>query len=416
MLDDLRGFIEAVEQLGECKRVENADWNLEIGSIAEVAGEMPNQPMLLFDPIKGYPKGYRIITNAFATPRRMALAMDFPEMTSEEELVRYWRKRLQEDLKPVPPIEVKTGPVMENVLTGDEVDLFKFPVPKWHKLDGGRYIGTGDTVIMRDPDEGWINLGVFRTQIHDKKTATIYISPGHHGRIIREKYWAMGKPCPVVVTCGQAPIVFFAAGAPSAWGSSEYDYAGWLRNKPVEVVKGIVTGLPIPATAEIALEGEIVPPEVESRDEGPFGEWTGYYASNIRPEAACRVKAILHRNNPIILACPPFMNLRASQGGNMRKVAELWNELESLVPGIKKVWALEDAKGLYIPVVSVKQMYPGHAKQVGLAVTSSRAAAYHGRFVIVVDDDIDPNKTSEVLWALATRCDPATALEIVTGC
>ena len=110
------------------------------------------------------------------------------------------------------------------------------------------------------------------------------------------------------------------------------------------------------------------------------------------------------------------MNLRASQGGNMRKVAELWNELESLVPGIKKVWALEDAKGLYIPVVSVKQMYPGHAKQVGLAVTSSRAAAYHGRFVIVVDDDIDPNKTSEVLWALATRCDPATALEIVTGC
>ncbi len=100
----------------------------------------------------------------------------------------------------------------------------------------------------------------------------------------------------------------------------------------------------------------------------------------------------------------------------MRKVASLWNELDQVAPGIRKVWAFEVPHSLYFPVISIRQMYPGHAKQVALAVASSRAAAYHGRFVIVVDEDVDPFRTHEVLWVLATRCDPATSIDIVRGC
>lgn len=418
MVTDLRDFIKGVERLGECRVVEGADWDVEIGSISEVVGATPEPPMLIFDSIKGYPKGFRVATLTLGTVKRFALAFGFPEMSDTKELVCYWREKMREGVKPLPPVEVKTGPVKENVLIGDEVDLYKFPVPKWHKADGGRYIGTGDVVIMRDPDEGWVNLGTYRTQIHkqDKTKAMIWVSPGHHARLIREKYWAKGKACPTAVVCGSEPLLFWVAQKQEPWGSCEYNFAGWLKNKPVEVVKGVVTDLPIPAAAEIVLEGEVMPPEVDSAEEGPFGEWTGYYASNVRTEATFRVKAVLHRNDPIILGCPPLMNYRASYGGSLRKASMLWDELDRIVPGVEGVWAPEDGRGLNIPVISLRQMYPGHAKQTALAVAASKTAGFEGRFIIVVDDDIDPFNISEVLWALATRCDPETQIDIMRGC
>jgi 4-hydroxy-3-polyprenylbenzoate decarboxylase len=416
MVYDLREFIKTVEEMGECKRVENAEVDVEIGSITEVVQARPNPPMLLFDSIKGYSKGYRVVTGAVATPNRIALALG-PD-AAQQKLVDYFRNRLRKGVNPIAPVEVETGPIKENVHVGKDVNLLSFPAPKWHSLDGGRYIGTGDVVITRDPDEGWVNLGTFRVQVHDKTTATIYISPGKQSNIIRKKYWEKGEACPAVVVCGQDPVLFFAAALQSTWGNSEYDYAGWLRNKPVEVTKGVTTDLPIPAAAEIALEGEIVPPEVEIRTEGPFGEWTGYYASGAKPESAFRIKAILHRNDPIIFGIPPIMKFSSSYSVIVaERLAVLWNELDRIVPGIKGVGAVEEGRGLYMPAISIKQMYPGHAKQTGLAAVSSRILGYHyGRFVIVVDDDIDPSSTSDVLWAIATRCDPLTSVDIVRGC
>lgn len=416
MVNDLREFIKGVEECGELKLVENADWDLEIGSLSEVVGATPNPPMLLFDSIKGYPKGYRIVTAVLGTVRRFALALGFPEMHDERTMVEYWRAKLREEVKPIPPVEVERGPIQENVQVGDEVDLWKFPSPKWHALDGGRYIGTGDAVITKDPEEGWIDAGAFRVQVQDRDTATIWMSGGKDADIIRHKYWDKGQACPAVVVPGIDPLLFLVAGMRLPWGLSELDYAGGMRGKPIEVIKGRITGLPIPAAAEIALEGEIVPPEVELRDEGPFGEWPGYYASSVKPQAAFKVKAVYHRNNPIILGCPPLMGYRSSYGGSLRRAALLWNELDGVVPGVKGVWLLEEAKGTYMLVISIKQMYPGHAKQAGLAASAGLTAGYHGRYIIVVDDDIDPFSTAEVLWAMSTRCDPETQIDIVRGC
>jgi UbiD family decarboxylase len=174
MFDDLREFIKRADELGQVNRIEGADWNLEIGSITELQQSVPNAPMLLFDKIKGYKPGYRIVTDYINTELLTDLAMGFPLEAKGIDLVRNWRDKFKDGVNPVRPVEMKDGPVMENIHTGDDVDLFEFPTPKWHEIDGGRYIGTGDLVIQKDPDTGWVNLGTYRVQIHDKTTLFIF--------------------------------------------------------------------------------------------------------------------------------------------------------------------------------------------------------------------------------------------------
>ncbi|MFC2002624.1 UbiD family decarboxylase, partial [Chloroflexota bacterium] len=372
----------------------------------------PNSPLFIFDKMKGYEAGYRVVTNLFATHRRIALALGLPLEARGIELVRAMRGKTSAGIKLLPPVEVETGPVKENLLTGADIDLFKFPTPKWNELDGGRYIGTGSMGIMRDPDGGWVNLGIYRVQIHDKSTATIVTVPGHDGEIIKRKYWDRGQSCPVVITCGQDPMLWCAAGWEAPWGLSEYDMAGWWRNKPVEVTRGVTTDLPIPATAEIAIEGEVVLPGGETRVEGPFGEWSGYYARGEVPEPVLRVTSILHRNNPIIQGNPPS---RFNADWRMlRRAAMIWDELDRQVPGVVGVWMVEEASSFGMVVISLKQQYPGHAKQAALVAAGSRLGA-RATFVMVVDEDIDPSNTSELLWALGTRVDPETSIDVIGG-
>lgn len=416
LFNDLREFIKEVEHIGEYKVVKGADWNLEIGAISELEAKSKTSSLLMFDEIKSYPAGYRVAVNLFTTPRRIALGLNLPLDARKMELVRAFKEREKNGVKLIPPKEVKNAPLWENVHTGNDIDLFEFPTPKWHELDGGRYIGTGSMTIIRDPDEGWVNLATQRVEVQDKNTATIYMAAGRHPMIIRQKYWDRGMSCPVAVACGQEPLLWSVATRRIPWGVSEYDFAGGLRGEPVEVMRGPVTGLPLPATAEIVLEGEIVPPEVETRPEGPFGEWLGYYASGERPEPAFRVKAILHRNNPIIQGNPPSVLPPIYQlGWHIQRAAILWNELDRQVPGVKGVWMIDEDACQNLPVISIKQEYEGHAAQAamvaaGCAEIGPWAAC---RYIIIVDDDIDPTNVSEVLWALCTRSDPDSCIDIV---
>lgn len=417
MFDDLRSFIKAAEERGECRVLEGADWNLEMGTLADALLADPNSPIIVFDAIKDYPRGYRVTTNLFSTSRRRALAIGLPAEAKGLELVQAWRQKTRGGFKPVKPVEVKTGPVMENVHRGDAVNLWKFPVPKWHELDGGRYIGTGTMTITRDPDEGWVNLGTYRVQVHDETTATIYMSPGRHADIMRRKYWSKGQACPAVVTCGQEPLLWAMSQSLSVpLRVSEYDYSGWLKGEPIKVVKGVVTDLPIPATAEIALEGEILPPEVETRIEGPFGEWPRHYGSGARPEPAFKVKAVLHRNDPIIQGNPPFWLSSESLGLSITQAAAVWDELDRQLPGIAGVGVIEQAPAHTMVVIAIDQKYAGHAKQAAMIAAGSRTIGYMCRFVILVDSDIDPTNLQEVLVSLGSRCEPEESIEIIRGC
>lgn len=413
MFDDLRGLIEALDQRGQLMRVEGADWDLEVGAISYLIAERRG-PGLLFDKIKGYPEGYRVVTDVLHTKVGQRIGFGLPEDLGNIEVVQYWRDKWAR-YKPVPPVEVNSGPVMENALVDDEVDILKFPVPKWHESDGGRYIGTGVVTITKDPDEGWVNCGTYRVMVHDKKTLAFYVSPGKHATIMRKKYWARGENCPVVMSFGGDPLLFGMSITPLAWGMSEFDMTGYLKGKPVEVIKGKYTGLPIPATAEIVIEGFSPPPSVDSRPEGPFGEWTGYYASGTRNEPVVNIKAIYHRNNPIIHGEPPeksFLNIWFP----FYNSAFLWDGLERAgMHGIKGVWVHGPGNRM-VAVVSIKQDHLGHAKQVGdLAACILVGGAGTGRYVIVVDDDIDPSNLEEVVWAVCTRANPETAIDISRG-
>ncbi|MBI4329946.1 MAG: UbiD family decarboxylase [Chloroflexi bacterium] len=420
MFNDLREFIDQCRKLGELKQYDGVDWDLELGVLTEIEAQQPDAPLVLFDNIKGYPPGYRVAANLFAWQKRMAWLFGFPpsETTSEAAVIQNWRDRTRQELKPLAPVEVNTGPVLENVHLGDDINLWEFPVPKWHELDGGRYIGTGDMVINRDPETGWVNFGTYRVQVHDRSTVTVYMSPGRHGELIARKYWDKGQSCPIAISCGQSPEVWAAATQQLPQGVSEYGWAGWLRGEPVEVVRGVATGIPVPATAEIVIEGDFLPPEKETLPEGPFGEWTGHYATARSGGRApvVKVKSIMHRNNPVLLGAPPLLFAENAISTNITRAARLWDELDRQLPGVKGVSVIKAAGRHNMVVVSLEQKYPGHAKQAAMVVAGSHAGAYMLKYVIIVDPDIDPSNVNEVLWAIGSRTDPAISIDILRGC
>jgi len=412
---DLREWIERVDAIGELTRVDGADPANDIGGLTDMFQWDMGNPALLFDRIAGYPAGFRVLSNVLTSLRRVALSLDLPVDSTPTQLVMAWRDKL-EHLQPRPVQDVASGPVLANQLHDADVDVTRFPAPVWHTRDGGAYIGTGDIVIMRDPDTGWVNAGTYRVQVHDEQTLGLYISSGKHGRLIRDKYWQRGQACPVAVSVGHDPLLLLLGGLEVDYGTDEYDVAGGVRDASVEVVRGPRTGLPIPASAEIVFEGEVPPDELH--EEGPFGEWAGYYASGRKPEPIIKVQSILYRDDPIVLGCIPGKppNDNTFFRGPLRS-ALIWNELERAgVPGIVGVWSHEAGGGRLMNIVSIRQMYPGHARQVGAATASCHAGAYANRWVIVVDDDIDPTDTNEVLWALCTRTDVVDDVDVLRRC
>ena len=303
---DLRGFINQVERLDALRHVNGADPHFEIGGITEVAAGSPECPALLFDRIKGYPKGFRVFTNATTTPQRAALALGIDPRLAPLDALKVWMEK-RKTMKAQQPIMVKDAPFLENSTNGRRVDLRTLPAPHWHRKDGGPFIGSGSLVIMRDPDTGWINASIYRIQVHGKSRVTIQFDhQGRHGAIIAGKYWNKGEACPIAVVNGEDPALFVAGFEYLPAGQSEYDFAGAIKGAPIEVLSGPLTGLPLPAQAESILEGEFLPASELLLPEGPFGEFTGYYAADKRPCAVMEVKAIHHRNDPILLGSPPM--------------------------------------------------------------------------------------------------------------
>ena len=193
---DLREYIAWIEARGELRRLSGAHWNLEIGVLTEQLARKDGAPAVLFTDVPDSPPGYGLLVNALASPRRVAPVLGLPEDSSGIQLVNGWRRRLQ-TLAPVPPVEVADGPVAENILRGDDIDLLRFPTPQWHEADGGRYIGTAALNIMQDPDEGWVNAGAYRCMLHDARTTGVDIAPYHHGHLHIRKWWERGENCPI---------------------------------------------------------------------------------------------------------------------------------------------------------------------------------------------------------------------------
>ena len=411
---DLRDWITGIEAAGELKVILGAEPKEEIGGIVDIYQRRMGNPAVMFDQVPGFPKGTRVLANILTSVPRINVALGLPPQGSEMDLVLWWRSYMKA-APSFPPREVNGGPLLDNVLDGQAVNLEKIPTPVWHEHDGGAFIGTACMVIMKDPDSGWVNSGCYRIQTQGPDVATIMMSPGKHGRIIMTKYHERNQPCPVAVIVGMHPALFMLSGLEIPYGKSEYEAAGGILGEPIEVFNMPRTGMPVPANAEIAFEGLIHPGDVIQ--EGPLGEWTGYYAGGSRPEPAIRISTMMHRNDPILLGAIPAVppNDNTFYLGTYRCGA-VWNQLEAAgIPEVKGVWAHEAGGSRFWLTVAIKQLYGGHAKQAGFVASHCHSGAYCNRWTIVVDEDIDPANINDVIWAMCTRCDPREDVEIVRG-
>lgn len=414
--NDLRQYIMDLEDLTLLRTVHGANWDLEIGAVTDLNAKRKKYS-LLFDDIQGYPHGFRVLTGSLLDATRVALSLNIQDVHDNVSLVRAIRSRIRDiesTQKEYEPVIVDSAPIFENVDKGSSIDLLKFPVPKWFSNDGGRYIGTSDAVVTADPDTGWLNVGTYRIMVRDKQHLTILMEASRHGRIHLEKCQAAGKELPITVSFGHNPGLNLFSALEIPEGISEFSVLGAVRKKPVSVVKGPVTGLPIPADSEIAIEGYVTS---ELSDEGPLGEFIGYYGGGKMMTPVIRVEAVYFRNDPILLGtCAGIPPYDYSYFRCPIRSALIWNALEtSGISGVNGVWCHEEGYSRAFNVVSVKQAYAGHAVMAGNIASQCRPGSVAGRYTVVVDEDIDPSNLSEVIWAMCSRSDPQTDLQIIRG-
>jgi UbiD family decarboxylase len=413
---NLRNWLDDMQQADNLQVLKGADWNLELGAISEMNVKQDGHSALLFDEIMGFPAGYRVLTCTTSSAYRLSSILRAPQISQHKELVQWLRgkpKEWQSRAASFPPVTVESGPVFEHVVDQMHVNMWDFPSPLWHEGDGGRYIGTGCAVVTKDYDSDWVNVGTYRVMVHDENHVGLDMVAGKHGQIQHQKYMQAGKPFPVCIVIGAHPLCYLISGIEVPYGMCEWNYIGAILDEPVAVVHGELTGLPFPAGAEIVLEGFIYPGD--TRMEGPFGEFHGYYQAGAKPTSVMTVERVYHRNQPIIVGSPPAKppNDYSYSKAVMRSALLFDALLAAGVPGVEGVWAHEIGGARMFTVASIKQRYAGHARQCGHVLSQCGVGAYMGRYVVVVDDDIDPANLEEVMWAVATRSDPVYDIDFI---
>ncbi|MGH7325729.1 MAG: UbiD family decarboxylase [Candidatus Rokuibacteriota bacterium] len=413
---DLREWIAAAERIGQLKRItEPVSRNEEMGAITYMAHQTIGAPALLFENITESPRGFRALWNPLGSSvDRFALAIGEPTGLGVMELIRRCKTKLTQPIAPV-VVEGEGAPVNENGMRDDKVDIRGFPAARHWGGDGGEYIGTCDAIITRDPDGGWLNVGCYRQMVQGQDEVGLYLSPGKDARLHIERYWSRGESCEVVMCWGIDPAMFIVASQTFPKTVSELDYIGGMMGRPVELVKAAATSLYYPAHAEIVAEG-VIPPNSQKL-EGPFGEFTGYYG---RPEDFAflvQIKAVHYRDNPILTHAlmADFPANECALLYSVARSARIWNDLDKLgVPGIRGVYAHPAAAGGFaMTVISLEQRYAGHAPQALALAAQCPGGAYFSKWIIAVDDDVDPSNMNQVVWAMSTRCNPVEDIDIL---
>ncbi|MFH1624641.1 MAG: UbiD family decarboxylase [Pseudomonadota bacterium] len=405
---DLRGYLREQEKNGDLAVIkQEVDWNLEVGAIIRLSAERGTRRAPFFEKIKGYPSG-RIVGRSGYGRRRFATGLGLSPDTSWREIQDVMKSRVAH---PVEPTIVKDGPCKENIMVGDEVDLFSLPVPKITGGEEGRYIGTLAIQITKDPDSDWVNWGTYRMMVHDRNRAAVYFHRQNQGGLLfYDKYESKGKNMPMAVAIGLDPVCQMAAAIPFEVGESEVRYAGSLKQEPIELVKCETVDFYVPASAEIILEGEVLCGE--RLPEGPFGEWTRHQ-STTSMSPVFRVNAITHRTNPIITV--GIIGMSQDEGAFIAATQEIKVKsfLQQCGVPVVDVHAIE-ATGGAIWAVSVRR-----TEVVNIAnriADCIRAIQLGGCpvMIIVVDDDVDVFNLTEVMHTLGVRCHPAKGIKIRT--
>lgn len=416
---DLRDFIAILEASGELRRIQTEiDPKLEMTEICDRTLRMEG-PALLFEKPKG--STIPVLGNLFGTPRRVAMGMGETSVEALREIGKLLAflkepdppKGLKEAWRSLPifkkildmaPKQVSSGPCQELVQEGEDVDLGTLPVQTCWPGDAGPLITWG-LVTTKGPDKERQNLGIYRQQVIGRNRVIMrWLS--HRGGALDYRDWLRNRPgenFPVAVTLGADPATILAAVTPVPDTLSEYAFAGLLRGSRTELVRCLGSDLSVPASAEIVLEGHIVPGD--EADEGPFGDHTGYY-NEVDRFPVFTVDRITQRRNPIYHSTytgrPP--DEPAVLGLALNEV--FVPLLQKQFPEIIDFYLPPEGCSYRMAVVSIRKQYPGHAKRVMMGVWSYLRQFMYTKFVVIVDEDINTRDWKDVIWAITTRMDP----------
>jgi 4-hydroxy-3-polyprenylbenzoate decarboxylase len=402
----MRSWLAQLEAAGELRRIgAEVDWDLELGGIARI-NIAQRGPALLFENIKDYRDTLcrRFMTCGISNSRQVALLLGLPAATSSQALVRHLKQLYR---KPIAPVQVATGPVKEQVLTGDAIDLNELIAPRWHQLDGGRYIDTFAGVVTVDPETGQQNVGVYRGQLlgRDRIGKLLVRTQGWGQHFL--KYGMKPAPMPVAIVYGWHDVLPFCGSSCFPRNVNEWDMMGAILGRPVELVKCETNDLLVPASAEIVVEGYVDVDPKTFEPEGPFSEYPGYAGGSPSPKPVVKATAISCRRDPIMRgalegARPGFPSEDVATFAHSWS-AIAWNLLEDLgVTGVTDVWIPPVTTCTHI-IVQIHKNYRGHAQQVAAALWGWSMAQFAFKHVIVVEEDIDIRDPEAVEWAIAYR-------------
>ncbi len=418
-IQDLREWLDRAEGINELVQIDKpVDRDEEMSAITYLVAKQNPSPAILFDNPKGYedsPIGARMLWNILGpSSKRIALTIEEPPETPTLELIR----RLKDKMKDrIPPREIPANeaPVYENTLEGADIDLEQLPIPRHWPLDGGRYAGTADAVFTRDPDSGYLNVGTYRMMLQGKQQVGLYLSPGKDARLHITRSWEKGESVPVAAAWGIDPLFMLVGSQTFPKNVSEYEFAGGIKGEAIPVVRARTSDLLLPANAELVVEGVIHPNSVKT--EGPFGEFPGYYG---RPEAGCPlvdITRVHYRSNPVLTNAIMADYPSCEQSGFFAVIrsARIWDDLDKLgIPGVQGVYAHPaGAGGFGMTVISVEQRYAGHAAQCLALAAQVPGGAYFTKWIIAVDEDIDPTDMDQVIWAMSSRCNPIEDIDVL---
>lgn len=414
----LRSWIAQLEANGQLRRITaEVDWDQELAGIARINLGLGG-PGLLFEAIKDYRKGRctKFLTASLGNRTQICLLVGLKPDTSDRDLVRHLKTVYRRGVKPE---TVASGPVKENILRGEEINLLDFPVPKWHHLDGGRYMDTFCGVVTRDPETGQNNIGLYRGQVLGPRRVGKLLIPTQHWGNHFAKHRGESNPMPVTVVHGWHDVLPFCAGSPFPKAIDEYEMMGAILGQPVELVKCETSDLMVPANAEIVVEGTISPDPKTFASEGPFAEYPGYAGGVPSPKPVLEVSCVTHRNDPILRG-----TLEGARPGFPSEDSTLcayswsaiaWNMLEDVgVGGVTDVWMPPVSTGTNI-VVQIQKRYRGHAQQVATALWGTGAGQWFFKNVMVVEEDIDIRDPVALEWAFAFRVNAAQGQLLTFG-
>jgi len=417
--DDYRSFAEDCEKSGKLVTIKKeVDWNLEVGAITRRLAEMGRgkaiyeggTPAVIFEKIKGYPEGFRMAGQVTGGIDRISMAMGYDPAGKtgsqiKEGLIGVVTHALRNPIKPI-LVDKKNAPCKQNIMMGDDINVYKFPAPMLHDGDGGRYISTWGAVVTKDPDSGWVNWGTYRAMIIDRKTLSGIIEYRQDIGKHYQKYEARNEPMPVAIVIGPDPLSFAVSGAAVLPGQNEVDVVGGIRGEPVKLVKCETIDLEVPAGAEIVIEAT-VPPRKRVW-EGPYGEYTGYRASprDLRP--IYNISAITYRDNPILTF--NSTGTPVSDFGASFFTAGFSNEALRKVGIEARTWLMPET-AYTMCIIAVKRVSPNIATMIKNTLTSQQGLMSIWTFkFLVVNDDVDIFDPAEVLWAISTRVHPRRGL------